>query len=133
MAKTDPLDAIKNGDDNTHFLTMKSFITDLQVKLQTVIDQKVHVEKKYKNLKMKFCKKAEENIILEENHKLLKGKLEGYERLTEKLNYELERSIQAHEDEIVKMVAITNNLVGKKVEESKTASAFIKSQFDIEL
>jgi hypothetical protein len=36
--------------------------------------------------------------------------------LTEKLNYELERSIQAHEDEIVKMVAITNNLVGKKVE-----------------
>ncbi len=31
------------------------------------------------------------------------------------------------------MVAITNNLVGKKVEESKTASAFIKSQFDIEL
>jgi hypothetical protein len=59
MAKTDPLDTIKNGDDNTHFLTMKSFITDLQVKLQTVIDQKVSVEKKYKNLKMKFSKKAE--------------------------------------------------------------------------
>jgi hypothetical protein len=38
---------------------MKSFITDLQVKLQTVIDQKVSVEKKYKNLKMKFSKKAE--------------------------------------------------------------------------
>jgi len=31
------------------------------------------------------------------------------------------------------MVAITNNLVGKKVTESKTASVFIKSQFDIEL
>jgi hypothetical protein len=53
--------------------------------------------------------------------------------LTEKLNYELEKSMQAHEDEIVKMVAITNNLVSKKVEESKTTSAFIKSQFDSEL
>jgi hypothetical protein len=31
------------------------------------------------------------------------------------------------------MVAITNNLVGKKVEQSQSASAFIKSQFDIEL
>jgi len=47
---------------------------------------------------LKFSKKAEEFIILEEGHKLLKGKLEGYERLTEKLNYELERSMQAHED-----------------------------------
>lgn len=31
------------------------------------------------------------------------------------------------------MVAITNNLVSKKVEESRNASAFIKSQFDTEL
>jgi hypothetical protein len=31
------------------------------------------------------------------------------------------------------MVAITNNLVGKKVEQSKSASAFIKNQFDIEI
>lgn len=122
---------IKNSDENSHFTTMKSFITDLQVKLQSVIEQKQSIEKKYKNIKMKFNKKAEENIILEGNNKLLKGKLEGFERLTEKLNYELERSMQAHENEIVKMVAITNNLVGKKVEESRTASAFIKSQFDI--
>lgn len=39
--------------------------------------------------------------------------------------------MQAHEDEIVKMVAITNNLVSKKVEESRNASVFIKSQFDL--
>lgn len=133
MSKNDPAMTIKNSDDNTHFMTMKSFITDLQMKLQTVIQQKQAFEKKYKTIKLKFCKKAEENIILEESNKLLKGKLEGFEKLTEKLNYELERSMQAHENEIVKMVAITNNLVGKKVEESKTASAFIKSQFDIEI
>ncbi len=75
MTKTDPLNSIKNGDDNTHFITMKSFITDLQVKLQTVIDQKSSIQKKYKNLKLKFSKKAEENIILEESHKIMKGKL----------------------------------------------------------
>ena len=40
MTKSDPLISIKNSDDNTHFITMKSFITDLQVKLQSVIEQK---------------------------------------------------------------------------------------------
>ncbi len=40
MSKSDPLISIKNSDDNTHFITMKSFITDLQVKLQSVIEQK---------------------------------------------------------------------------------------------
>lgn len=58
MTKTDPLNTIKNGDDNTHFMTMKSFLTDLQAKLQTVIQQKQLIEKKYKNLKFKFNKKA---------------------------------------------------------------------------
>lgn len=75
MSKNDPTATIKNGDDNTHFMKMKSFITDLQVKLQTVIQQKISIEKKYKNIRMKFNKKAEENIILEESNKLLKGKL----------------------------------------------------------
>ncbi len=65
MAKNDPAEMIRNTDDNTHFITMKSFITDLQVKLQTVIEQKQMIEKKYKSIKMKFGKKAEENIILE--------------------------------------------------------------------
>lgn len=37
ITKTDPINTIKNGDDNTHFITMKSFISDLQIKLQTVI------------------------------------------------------------------------------------------------
>lgn len=75
MNKNDPLNTIKNSDDNTHFIQMKSYITDLQTKLQSVIEQKQSIEKKYKNIKMKFIKKAEENIILEESNKLLKGKL----------------------------------------------------------
>lgn len=37
MAKSDPLITIKNGDDNSHFIAMKSFIADLQIKLQSVI------------------------------------------------------------------------------------------------
>ena len=64
MSKNDPSLTIKNGDDNSHFMKVKSFITDLQVKLQSVIEQKVSIEKKYKNIKIKFNKKAEENIIL---------------------------------------------------------------------
>lgn len=64
MSKNDPAMTIRNGDDNSHFMKMKSFIADLQVKLNSVIQQKVSIEKKYKSLKMKFGKKAEENIIL---------------------------------------------------------------------
>lgn len=30
MSQTDPLVAIKNGDDNSHFTIMKSYIIDLQ-------------------------------------------------------------------------------------------------------
>lgn len=41
--------------------------------------------------------------------------------------------MQAHEDEIVKMVAITNNLVGKKVEESKGTAVLIKTQLEMEV
>lgn len=37
MSSTDPLATIKNGDDNTHFITMKSFITELQFKVQSAI------------------------------------------------------------------------------------------------
>ena len=59
MSKNDPATTIRNSDDNTHFVTMKSFITDLQVKLQSVIQQKELIEKKYRNIKLKFGKKAE--------------------------------------------------------------------------
>lgn len=33
MAKSDPLNSIKNSEDNNHFVQMKSYITDLQSKL----------------------------------------------------------------------------------------------------
>lgn len=41
--KTDPLSNIKNSDDNTHFITMKSFIADLQIKLHNILEQKQNI------------------------------------------------------------------------------------------
>lgn len=32
-------------------------------------------------------KKAEEYFVLEDNNKFMKGKLEGYQRIAEKLNF----------------------------------------------
>lgn len=40
ISKNDQPRTIKNSDDNTHFVTMKSFIADLQLKLHSVIEQK---------------------------------------------------------------------------------------------
>ena len=33
MSQQDPIDAIRNGDDNSHFRLLKSFILDLQDKI----------------------------------------------------------------------------------------------------
>jgi t-SNARE complex subunit (syntaxin) len=65
-------------------------------------------------LKEKLTDKAEKSISFEEQNKLLKGKIEGYERLTERLQYELQKSIEVHEEEISKMKNVTNNIIAKK-------------------
>ncbi len=59
MNKTDPLNTIKNSDENTHFIQMKSYITELRAKLESVIEQKQSIDKKYKKIKTKFAKKVE--------------------------------------------------------------------------
>ena len=59
MNKTDPLNTIKNSDENTHFIQMKSYITELQAKLESVIGHKQSIDKKYKKIKTKFAKKVE--------------------------------------------------------------------------
>ena len=64
---------------------------------------------------------------------MLRGKLEGYERLAERLQFELQRSMETHEEEMGKMKNITNNILTKKTEETKVANAFIKAQLDLEL
>lgn len=54
--------------------------------------------------------------MMEEQNKLLKGKLEGFERLTERLQYELQRGMEAHDDEVSKLKVITHNILNKKSE-----------------
>ena len=89
ISQNDPLQSIKNGEDNSHFKLLKSFILDLQDKIYKINSGKKELSRKYKSIKGKFVKNAEQLTVYEEQNKLLKGKVEGYERLTEKLQYEL--------------------------------------------
>jgi hypothetical protein len=116
IAQNDPLHAIKNGDDNSHFRLLKSFIFDLQDKIYRINNEKKDASKKYRSIKNKFVKNAEQLGVLEDQNKLLKGKVEGYERLTEKLQYELEKSLSTNEEEITKITITSNNLITKKSE-----------------
>lgn len=81
-AQNDPLASIKNGSDSSHFQLMKTYIIDLKEKLAKAIVGRKEFEKKYRSLKEKLTDKAEKSISFEEQNKLLKGKIEGYERLT---------------------------------------------------
>lgn len=71
----DPLNAVKNGDDTSHFRILKSFIVELQDKIYRINSSKIQTTKKYKSLKSKFMKNAKELSILEEQNKLYKGKI----------------------------------------------------------
>lgn len=79
--------AIKNSSDSSHFQLMKSYILDLKEKLSKALIGKKEVDKKYRSLKEKLTEKAEKSIMFEEQNKLLKGKLEGFERLTDRLQF----------------------------------------------
>jgi hypothetical protein len=59
---------------------------------------------------------VEKAMGLEEQNKLLKGKLEGFERLTERLQYELQMSMEVHQEELNQMKSVTTNLINKKSE-----------------
>jgi hypothetical protein len=97
VSQNDPLNSIKNKEDHSHFRILKAFIVDLQDKIYKITVQKKELTKKYKSVKNKFVKNAQELIVYEEQNKVMKGKLEGYERLTEKLQFELEKSLSNHE------------------------------------
>lgn len=75
VAENDPLNAIKNGDDVSHFKILKSFVIDLQDKLYKLNSQKKMISKKYKSMKGKFVKNAEDLLFYEEQNRLLKGKV----------------------------------------------------------
>ena len=59
--------------------------------------------------------------------------MEGFERLSERLQFELQRNIEDHEEEINKMKQMTNGILNKKAEETKAANAFLRAQLDLEL
>ena len=40
ISQNDPLQSIKNGDDNSHFKLLKSFILDLQEKIYKINNDK---------------------------------------------------------------------------------------------
>lgn len=75
VAENDPLNVIKNGDDVSHFKILKSFVIDLQDKLYKLNSQKKMISKKYKSMKSKFVKNAEDLLFYEEQNRLLKGKV----------------------------------------------------------
>lgn len=61
---------------------MKAYVVELKDKLTKALIDKKEYEKKYRSLKEKIGEKAEKALGLEEQNKLLRGKLEGFERLS---------------------------------------------------
>lgn len=70
---------------------------------------------------------------MEEQNKLLRGKLEGFERYAERIQYELHCNILQHDEEVTSMKQMTSTIIAKKAEESKAANAFMRAQLDLEL
>ena len=97
LSQGDPLIAIKNSDDTDHFKILKAYIIELREKLDKVHGQKKEYSRKYKSVSSKFTRMVDESGRFEEENKILRGKVEGFEKLTEKLQSELERSLIMHE------------------------------------
>jgi hypothetical protein len=58
----DPLVAIKNGSDSSHFQLMRSYILDLKEKLGKAVGGRKEYERKYRSLKEKLTDKAERGL-----------------------------------------------------------------------
>ena len=82
VLQNDPLTPIKNSSDSSHFQIMKGYVVELKQKLSKAVLEKREYEKKYRLSKDKLLERADKTADLEEQNQLLKGKLEGYERLT---------------------------------------------------
>ena len=131
LIQNDPLASLKNGEDTSHFRILKSFIVDLQEKIYKQSIEKKEATKKYKSIKSRFVKTAEQLKFYEEQNKMMKGKLEGYERLSEKLHFELEKSLASNEEEITRMTITSNNILAMKSEEYKAAISVLNSQLEV--
>jgi chromosome segregation ATPase len=72
--------------------------------------------------------KTEKILLLEEQQKMLQAKLEGFERLSERLQEELERSLNANEEELITIKAKTNTLLARQAEEAQSVIVSTKGQ-----
>jgi chromosome segregation ATPase len=131
LGQNDPLPAIKNSSDSSHFQLMKGYLVELKEKLGRALQERKDYEKKYRSLKEKVGEKAEKAMALEEQNKLLRGKLEGFERLAERLQFELQRNIEQHDEEVAQMKQMTSSVLAKKADETKAANAFMRAQLDL--
>ena len=61
----------------------------------------------------------------------MKGKMQGYERLSEKLHFQLEKSLAQSEEEITRMTITSNNILTLKSEEYKATINVLNSQLQM--
>ena len=64
IGQNDPLPAIKNSSDSSHFQLMKAYVVELKDKLTKALVDKKEYEKKYRSLKEKIGEKAEKALGL---------------------------------------------------------------------
>ena len=88
---------------NVHqLIAMKAYILELDSKLQSLLEQNKHIQKKYLQYKEKYHHLHTENkqIIQKFNAMLegYKGKVNGYEALVFKLTEELEEQVKSNEE-----------------------------------
>jgi hypothetical protein len=86
---------------NVHqLIAMKAYVIELDNKLRVVGEHHEHLSKKYAAVKEKQQHLSVENKKIISRHQSMvgayKGKLQGYEKLINKLTEELERHIQEH-------------------------------------
>lgn len=65
LGQNDPLMAIKNSSDSSHFQLMKGYLVELKEKLSRALQERKDYEKKYRSLKEKVGEKAEKALSLE--------------------------------------------------------------------
>lgn len=64
LGQNDPLTAIKNSSDSSHFQLMKGYLVELKEKLSRALQERKDYEKKYRSLKEKVGEKAEKALAL---------------------------------------------------------------------
>ncbi len=95
LAQADPLATIKNSEDSSHFKILSAYVSEMRDKLAKAYAQNKELSLKYKALASRRHRHESENT--EYNVDFLIGKVKSYERLTEKLQHQLEKAIKMND------------------------------------